>query len=73
MKPLNLEQLRAAVREGRIEWRRHVLQKLPSEGSNAVPSSMCCYTAAHQDCGKWQVRFCSLSHLVPRPPPKPEA
>jgi hypothetical protein len=28
MKPLDLATLRAAVREGRLEWRKHVLQKL---------------------------------------------
>ena len=32
MKPLNLDQLRASVREGRIEWRKHVLQKLAERG-----------------------------------------
>lgn len=32
MKPLNHEQLRSAVREGRIEWRKHVLQKLAERG-----------------------------------------
>ena len=32
MKPLDLEALRRAIREGRIEWRRHVLQKLAERG-----------------------------------------
>lgn len=32
MKPLDGEVLRRAVREGRIEWRKHVLQKLAERG-----------------------------------------
>ncbi|HCP91957.1 MAG TPA: hypothetical protein DIT76_07940 [Spartobacteria bacterium] len=32
MKPLNLETLREAVRDGRVEWRKHVLQKLAERG-----------------------------------------
>jgi hypothetical protein len=32
MKPLDTEQLRAAVRAGRLEWRKHVLQKLAERG-----------------------------------------
>ncbi|MBI4662206.1 MAG: DUF4258 domain-containing protein [Verrucomicrobia bacterium] len=32
MKPLDLEALRKAVREGRLEWRKHVLQKLAERG-----------------------------------------
>ena len=32
MKPLDGEALRRAVREGRIEWRKHVLQKLAERG-----------------------------------------
>ena len=32
MKPLDLEVLRRAVREGRLEWRKHVLQKLAERG-----------------------------------------
>lgn len=32
MKPLDLAILREAVREGRIEWRKHVLQKLAERG-----------------------------------------
>ncbi|HOC54789.1 MAG TPA: DUF4258 domain-containing protein [Verrucomicrobiota bacterium] len=38
MKTLNLEILRQAIREGRIEWRKHTLQKLAERGAgqNAV-------------------------------------
>lgn len=38
MKTLNPEILRQAIREGRIEWRKHVLQKLVERGvaQNAV-------------------------------------
>jgi hypothetical protein len=32
MKPLDLAILREAVAEGRIQWRRHVLQKLAERG-----------------------------------------
>jgi len=32
MKTLNLEVLRQAIREGRLEWRKHVLQKLVERG-----------------------------------------
>ena len=32
MKHLDLESLRQAVREGRVEWRKHVLQKLAERG-----------------------------------------
>ncbi len=28
MKPLNLELLHKAIRGGRVEWQKHVLQKL---------------------------------------------
>ena len=34
MKPLQLDILRQAVREGRVEWRKHVLQKL---AERAIP------------------------------------
>ena len=32
MNPVNIELLRDAVREGRVEWRKHVLQKLAERG-----------------------------------------
>jgi hypothetical protein len=32
MKPLDLAMLREAVAEGRIRWRRHVLEKLAERG-----------------------------------------
>jgi Domain of unknown function (DUF4258) len=32
MKPLDLAILREAVRQGRIQWRKHVLQKLAERG-----------------------------------------
>ena len=32
MNPLDLEALRQAVRERRVEWRKHVLQKLAERG-----------------------------------------
>lgn len=32
MRPLDLELLREAARERRIEWRKHVLQKLAERG-----------------------------------------
>lgn len=32
MKPLDLETLRLAVRAGKIQWRKHVLQKLAERG-----------------------------------------
>ena len=32
MKPLNLDLLRDAVAHGRIQWRKHVLQKLAERG-----------------------------------------
>jgi len=32
VKPLDLESLREAVRVGKVEWRKHVLQKLAERG-----------------------------------------
>ena len=32
MKPLNLDLLRAAVKDERIQWRKHLLQKLAERG-----------------------------------------
>jgi Domain of unknown function (DUF4258) len=32
VKPLNLDLLRNAVAQGRIQWRKHVLQKLAERG-----------------------------------------
>ena len=50
------------------EWLKRMAR--PGDGPRELVRSIFNgkYTAAHQDCGKWQVRFCSLSHLVPRPP-----
>lgn len=38
MKPLNLELLHEAIRAGRVQWRKHMLQKLAERGltQNAV-------------------------------------
>jgi hypothetical protein len=33
MKPLNTKTMRRALQNGRIEWRKHVLQKLAERGA----------------------------------------
>jgi hypothetical protein len=45
MKPLRIDLLRDAVAEGRIQWRKHVLQKLAKRGFSKMQFAKFCLMA----------------------------